>query len=87
MIASKDSDLLKSQREASWLDIVLSPTGKTFVNGQMILLPDLLSKLCHDSAESTIVRVFAGSMCRFDHLANVFRLCKQHGIHNVQLVA
>lgn len=70
------------------LDVVLSPTGKTFVDGKMIPLADLLAKLCGDErCESTRVRIFAAAACRFDHLADVFRLCKLHGIVNVELVA
>jgi len=70
------------------LDVVLSPTGKTFVDGKMIPLTDLLAKLCSDDrCVSTQVRIFAAAACRFDHLAEVFRLCKLHGIVNVELVA
>ncbi|MFN3152086.1 hypothetical protein [Bremerella sp.] len=70
------------------LDVVLSPTGKTFVDGKMIALTELLAKLCgNDRCENTRVRIFAASACRFDHLADVFRLCKLHGIVNVELVA
>lgn len=68
--------------------MVLSPTGKTFVDGKMIPLTDLLTKLCSDSrCENTRVRIFAAAACRFDHLADVFRLCKMHGIVDVELVA
>ncbi|MHC2067802.1 hypothetical protein ACYFX5_10040 [Bremerella sp. T1] len=73
---------------ADRLDVVLSPTGKTFVDGKIIILTELLAKLCGDSrCENTQVRIYAASACRFDHLADVYRLCKAHGIQNVELVA
>lgn len=73
---------------AERLDVVLSPTGKIFVDGNPIVLHELLDKLCGNAfCGNTRVRIFAGSACRFDHLADVYRLCKQHGINNVELVA
>ncbi|MEW4451671.1 hypothetical protein AB1L30_03200 [Bremerella sp. JC817] len=73
---------------AERLDVVLSPTGKTFVGGKSIILQDLLNKLCAGTVcTDTHVRIFAGAACRFDHLADVYRLCKEHGINNVELVA
>lgn len=69
-----------------WLDVVLSPTGKTFVDGKKIVLHELLEKLCRDSLCARRVRIFAGAACRFDHLADVYRLCKMHGIDDVELV-
>ncbi|PQO35928.1 hypothetical protein DTL21_08315 [Bremerella cremea] len=62
--------------------------GKTFVDGNQVSLQELLAKLCGGAfCGNTRVRIFAGSACRFDHLADVYRLCKEHGIYNVELVA
>ncbi|PQO28188.1 hypothetical protein C5Y97_25145 [Blastopirellula marina] len=62
--------------------------GKTFVDGNQVILQELLAKRCGGTlCGSTRVRIFAGSSCRFDHLADVYRLCKEHGISNVELVA
>ncbi|MBI1247255.1 hypothetical protein GC197_05345 [bacterium] len=70
------------------LDVVLSPNGKTFVDGRNILLNDLLDGLRRDGIGTTPrVRIFAGAACRFDHLAAVYRMCKEYGIDNVELVA
>lgn len=73
---------------AERLDVVLSPMGKTFVDGNQVILQELLAKRCGGTlCGNTRVRIFAGSSCRFDHLADVYRLCKEHGINNVELVA
>ena len=87
MIAPRHFHLAGSS-SAERLDVVLSPTGKTFVGGKNIILQDFLAKLCGDAlCTDKRVRIFAGSACRFDHLAAVYRLCKEHGISNVELVA
>jgi len=68
------------------LDVFLSPTGKTFVDGMSIALADLFQSRS-GRATGTKVRIYAGESCRFDHLADVFRMCKEHGFQNVELVS
>ncbi|MGY8770158.1 MAG: hypothetical protein ACKVH8_17210 [Pirellulales bacterium] len=71
--------------EKPWLDVVLSFTGKTFVEGQNVSLNSHLQSLSNSGDLDHRIRLFAGTHCRFDHITEVFRTCKQHGLDEVIL--
>ncbi|PHS11060.1 MAG: hypothetical protein COA78_10440 [Blastopirellula sp.] len=71
--------------EKPWLDVVLSFTGKTFVAGQNVSLSSHLQSMRNAGDLDHRVRLFANPHCRFDHVTEVFRTCKQHGLEEVIL--
>lgn len=69
------------------LDVVLSASGKIFINGVEALLDSHLRRLCDQSRCARSVRIFAGEECRFDHVAEIFRVCRQWGVTEVSLAS
>lgn len=69
------------------LDVVLSSSGKIFINGVEALLDAHLRRLCARASCARSVRIFAGEECRFDHVAEIFRVCRQWGVAEVSLAS
>lgn len=76
-----------AEQAGPWIDVVLTPTGRTFINGHSVTLASRLDGLRTSVDSFRGVRVLAGSNCRFDHLAEIYRICKQYGIARIELVA
>ncbi|MCC9606024.1 hypothetical protein LOC68_19965 [Blastopirellula sp. JC732] len=67
------------------LDVVLSASGKTFINGVEALLDAHLRRLCSQERCARSVRIFAGEECRFDHVTEIFRVCRHWGVADISL--
>ncbi|MEX0793201.1 MAG: hypothetical protein WD045_08695 [Pirellulaceae bacterium] len=76
-----------AEQAGPWIDVVLTPSGRTFINGHSVTLASRLDGLRTNVDAFRGVRVLAGSNCRFDHLAEIYRVCKQYGVARIELVA
>lgn len=76
-----------AEEAGPWIDVVLTPSGRTFINGHSVTLAARLDGLQARVDSFRGVRVLAGAHCRFDHLAEIYRVCKQFGVARIELVA